>query len=343
MLAGLFAIADVPGVGVFMPKRATSNGHRWNKPKYHVTNWPEYDRALRRRGDVTVWMSDAAIAGWLKSDRPTAGGKPVYTDLAIEMVLTIRTIFHLPLRQAEGFVASLFTLMGIALPVPDHTTVSRRGPGLQVKLPSVSSDGPVEILVDSTGLRIVEARKHRRGRSAPSDGNRRQWLKLHLAFETGTGHFVAARVTGCHRHDAAALPDLLGEIDGRIDCLLGDGAYGGSPTYDALIERVQCLPSPVVVAPPTSPERVPPDTLDLLRQRDRHIAFIQEHGKRAWQANTGYHRRSHIENGNARYKRIIGRRVRTRSLPAQNTEAAIGVTALNRMFDLGRPITRRVG
>jgi hypothetical protein len=175
-------------------------------------------------------MSDTAIARWLKSDQLTAGGKPIYTDLAIEIVLTIRTIFHFPLRPDMGFVASLFGQMGIALPVPDHTTLSRRGPRLRVKLPAVSSDGPLEILVDCTGLRIVEARKRRRGRSAPVEGNRRQWLKLHLAFETGTGHFFAANVTGCHRHDAAALPELLDNIDGRIDRFLGDGAYGGGPT-----------------------------------------------------------------------------------------------------------------
>src|ERR687892_1804168 len=92
----------------------------WPKgPRYVVKNWSAYDRALRRRGDVTVWISEEAVAAWLKSDKRTAGGDPLYADLAIETVLTVRTVFHLPLRQAEGLVSAVFDLMGIDLPVPD--------------------------------------------------------------------------------------------------------------------------------------------------------------------------------------------------------------------------------
>ena len=87
------------------------------------------------------WISEEAVAAWLKSDKRTAGGDPVYADLAIETVLMVRTVFHLPLRQAEGFVAAVFGLMGIDLPVPDHTTLSRRGPGLRVRLPAVPATG----------------------------------------------------------------------------------------------------------------------------------------------------------------------------------------------------------
>ena len=314
------------------------------KPKYRVANWPCYDRALRRRGDVTVWMSDAALSGWLSRDRRKARGRSTYSDFAIETVLTIRSVFRLPLRQAEGFVASLFGIMGIDLPVPDHTTLSHRGSKLQLTLPSVSTERPVEIMVDSTGLRLVEPRKKRRGRKgAACPGKRRRWLKPHLAFEAVTGYVVAVTVTGRHRHDAAALPDLLERVDGRIDRFLGDGAYSGQPTYDLLIERQQRLPLPQVIAPPTSAGRVRLDQLDHLRQRDRHIAHIQEHGRVAWEANTGYTRRSLVESTVCRYKRIIGRRIRARSLPAQQTEAAVAAKALNRMFDLGRPVTRREG
>jgi hypothetical protein len=128
-----------------MPTKPTSRPK--GRPRYIVRNWSAYDRALRRRGDVTVWISEEAVAAWLKSDKRTAGGNPVYADLAIETVLMVRTVFHLPLRQAEGFVAAVFDLMGISLPVPDHTTLSRRGPGLHVRLPAVPATGPVEILV----------------------------------------------------------------------------------------------------------------------------------------------------------------------------------------------------
>src|SRR5918996_4689252 len=134
------------------------------RPRYVLKNWSAYDRALRRRGDVTVWVSEEAVAAWLKSDKRTAGGDPVYADLAIETVLVVRTVFHLPLRQAEGFVAAVLGLMGIDVPVPDHTTLSRRGPALHVRLPAAPGTGTNEILVDSTGLRVVEGKTGRRAR-----------------------------------------------------------------------------------------------------------------------------------------------------------------------------------
>jgi hypothetical protein len=159
-----------------MPTRPTSRPE--GRPRYIVKNWSAYDHALRRRGDVTVWISEEAVAAWLKSDKRTAGGNPVYADLAIETVLMVRTVFHLPLRQAEGFVAAVFGLMGIDLPVPDHTTLSR---------PPVPATGPVEILVDSTGLRVVEVKSGRKGRDPGTAAKRREWRKLHLGWALARG------------------------------------------------------------------------------------------------------------------------------------------------------------
>jgi hypothetical protein len=312
------------------------------RPRYIVRNWSAYDRALRRRGDVTVWISEEAVAAWLKSDKRTAGGDPVYADLAIETVLMVRTIFHVPLRQAEGFVAAVFGLMGIDLPVPDHTTLSRRGPALHLRLPAVPATGPVEILVDSTGLRVVEVKSGRKGRDPKTAAKRRAWRKLHLTMSTGSGRFVATELTTWRRADAAVLPEVMDQVDGRIDRFLADGAFDGQPTYDLLISRRQGLPIPEVIVPPRRADRVRSRELDMIRQRDRHIAYVQTHGKRTWQTATGYTRRNLIEAGVSRYKRIIGRRLRTRSLAAQRAETRIGVQVLNRMLDLGRPITQRV-
>jgi len=97
------------------------------KTKYRVANWPEYDRSLIRRGDVTLWLTPAAVASWNARPSGRRGGQPKYSDLAIETTLTLRLVFHLSLRQAEGFLGSVFHLMGIDLETPDHTTLSRRG------------------------------------------------------------------------------------------------------------------------------------------------------------------------------------------------------------------------
>ena len=130
--------------------------HPKYKTKYHVQNWQEYECGLVERGDITVWLSLSAIAAWRPKRIGRPGGQASYSDLAIETALTMRLVFGLPLRQAEGFLRSLFRLMGLELPVPDHTTLSRRSKVLEVQLRISTGAGPIHLVVDSTGLAIVE-------------------------------------------------------------------------------------------------------------------------------------------------------------------------------------------
>ncbi|MGI9295910.1 MAG: transposase, partial [Pseudomonadales bacterium] len=129
--------------------------HPKYKSAYRVKNWPEYEKSLRDRGDITLWLSQDAIDAWTPAKTGTLGGQPIYSDIAIETVLTLRLVFHLPLRQAESFLGSILTLMSLDLPCPDHTTLSRRNRTVNVRrhldrLPA----GPVCLIVDSTGLKI---------------------------------------------------------------------------------------------------------------------------------------------------------------------------------------------
>lgn len=110
---------------------------------------------LVQRGDVTVWLSPDALKAWKAKPTGRRGAQPKYSDLAIETTLTLRLIFRLPLRQSEGFLRSIFKLMGAALNVPDHTTLSRRGAGLDVSLMSRKGIGPIDLIIDSSGLAIV--------------------------------------------------------------------------------------------------------------------------------------------------------------------------------------------
>jgi len=92
-----------------------------------VTNWAAYDIALRQRGSLTVWFTEAAIAAWKAEPRATRGGQPRYSALAITTALTLRAVFRLALRQSEGLIASLLRLLGLDLAAPDRSTISRRG------------------------------------------------------------------------------------------------------------------------------------------------------------------------------------------------------------------------
>ncbi len=118
-----------------------SRVHPKYKTKYRVENWATYDRALVRRGDITLWLSPEAITTWEPAGLGKRGGQLKYSDFAIETALTLRLVFSLPLRQAEGFLNSLFGMMGIDLAAPDHTTLSRRGQHLDFKLRRVPTAG----------------------------------------------------------------------------------------------------------------------------------------------------------------------------------------------------------
>ena len=166
-----------------------------------MTNSAAYDEALRRRGSLTVWFTDAAIAAWKAEPRTTRGGQSRYSALAIATALTLRAVFRLALRQAEGLIGSIIALLGLDLAVPDHTTLSRRAESLDVVRPRLGS-GPVHLLVDSTGLKLCGSgewllEKH-------GTKTRRSWRKLHIAVDADTGQIAAATLTTNDVDDALA-------------------------------------------------------------------------------------------------------------------------------------------
>ncbi|MBB3428886.1 hypothetical protein FHT85_005917 [Rhizobium sp. BK312] len=148
--------------------------HHISKVKFKVTNWAEYEAGLRRRGSLTLWMTQDAASAWQAAKRTTRGGQPRYSDLAIETTLMLGIVFGLHLRQTEGFLASVLQLMGLDLAVPDHTTLSRRAN--KQRWPrsresrSAHIKGPVHVLIDSTGLKIYGAGQWLEQKHVPNAG-----------------------------------------------------------------------------------------------------------------------------------------------------------------------------
>ena len=129
--------------------------HRVPKQKHRITNWAAYDASVRQRGSLTVWFTDEAIAAWRAEPRTTPGGQQHYSPLAILTALTLRAVFRLALRQTEGLIGSVVHLLGLALAVPDHSTLSRRAETLEVPRLQPGGNGePMHLLVDSTGLEL---------------------------------------------------------------------------------------------------------------------------------------------------------------------------------------------
>jgi hypothetical protein len=268
--------------------------HHIPRQRHKVTNWPAYDASLRQRGSLTVWFTEEAIAAWAAEPRTTRGGQPWYSPLAILTALTLRAVFRLAYRQAEGLIGSIIGLLGLILRVPDHTTLSRRSATLAVpRLQPTSSDGgarPLHLLVDSTGLKLCGAgewlvEKHGTKR-------RRSWRKLHLGIDAETGQIVASALTSKDVDDGAEVGALLDQVAGSLSSFTGDGAYDQDGVYAAVAER---HPDAAVIVPPRV-TAVPSGTAETApTQRDRHLQCITERGRMAWQQASGYSRRAKAE------------------------------------------------
>ena len=305
-----------------------SRVHPKYKTKYRVRNWASYERALIGRGNITIWLSRAAIAAWKPEGTRTRGAPPKYSDLAIETALTLRLLFHLPLRQAEGFLTSLFHLMGLDLRSPDHTTLSRRGQHLNLTLRRVPRRAALHLCIDSTGLSMVgegewAAAKHgRRGR--------RGWKKLHLGVDQA-GVIVAQALTASAVDDASTGLDLIETIASSARTVTADAAYDTLAVYETANTR-----GTTVVVPPAK-------TATLSRRnprssaRDGTIRRISKIGRRRWKKEVGYHRQARVENAFFRYTSILGDRLRRRTRAAQAVESVLACNVLNRMTELGRP------
>ena len=124
-----------------MPFKANRDRrHHIPKQRHQVTNWATYDASLRARGSLTVWFTAEAMEAWKAEPRTGRGGQLRYSDLAIATALTLRTVFRLALRQTEGLIGSVLQLLGLDLPVPDHSTLSRRAETLEVPRPKAGSE-----------------------------------------------------------------------------------------------------------------------------------------------------------------------------------------------------------
>ncbi|MBI0539359.1 hypothetical protein D9599_27935 [Roseomonas sp. KE2513] len=192
------------GVERVMAVRCRRGGPRaWDK----VRGWAAYDQALVRRGDITVWVSPAAAAGW----RAPAGHRTI-SDAAIAAALTVRRV---PARAAAGRGPDPLDPrpLDLTLPIPDHTTLSRLGrtPGLGGRSDACRGRG---LAIDSTGLRLAK----------PSGAGHEGWCKLHVAVDPDTGQILAKEQTRSDGHDTVPVPALLDRVTGQIGRVCGDAA-----------------------------------------------------------------------------------------------------------------------
>ena len=324
-----------------MPKVSSSSSpvkFARGRPKvvYRVRNWSAYEAGLKQRGSLTVWCTPQAVQAWYYQGPSQRGAQYTFSDGAIQTALTLRMLYHLPLRQTEGFVGSILALMGLDLQVPDHTTLSRRQADLAVDLPPQRTDQPLHLVVDSTGLKVYgegewKVRQH-------GWTKRRTWRKLHLGVNEATGEIVAQTLTTNRRDDASQVEPLLQQVEASVAALGGDGAYDTRKVFDALATPDQGRPIRPII-PPRKDAKIEQhgNTKAEPLPRDETIRAIRKRGRRGWKNDSGYPRRSIAETQMSRYKQILGDTLRARTLPNQQTETRVGCAVLNRLLALAKP------
>jgi IS5 family transposase len=318
-----------------------------NKPKktyprhktvYHVRNWSEYDQALVNRGSITIWICEDALKRWQYEGPTRRGAQYTYSDEAIECVFIVREVYHLTNRGAEGFIRSMFRILEIGLEAPDHSTLSRRGKTIHVRLPK-RSKGPLHLVFDSSGLKVFgegEWKVRQHGWS-----KRRTWRKLHLALDCETHEIKAVVTSEAGMHDAEAMVPMLAEVDQPIVSAAGDGAYDRRSVYQAIQTH---SPSALIAIPPRKDAHIwqHGNSKAPNLPRDQNLRYIRKHGRRAWKQNSGYHRRSLAETAVFRFKTIFGEHLSARLTPIQNAQVRIRCQALNIMTYLGMPESYKV-
>jgi hypothetical protein len=310
---------------------------------YRLRNWSQYTSALRQRGSLTFHFADDLTQGWLD---PNKTGKPgasrTYADVAIQVCLSVKIVFGLPLRQTQGFVSSVLALLNLDLPTPDYSTLSRRQSDLAVALPrSRSGEEPIHVVIDSTGLKVFgegewKVKKH-------GASKRRTWRKLHLGVDEATGEIVAAATTQADVADGTAFSDVLAQVQeplaqcscSEATCGRRDGAYDWWQIWEAIAARGAIATIPpragAVIRQHGNCKAAPP------LPRDEALRAIRQAGLRWWKAQSGYSRRSLAETAMMRQKVLFGAGLSSRFLVSQSVECRLRCAVLNRFTALGMP------
>lgn len=296
--------------------------------RYRTTNWSAYNASLRKRGSLSVWFDPEML--WHAEKSGKRGRPETFSDAAIQTCLTLKVLFGLPLRQTVGLVESLIHMAGLDWPVPDFSTLCRRQARIAVQIPYRASGQPLNLLIDSTGIKFRGdgewlARKH-----GPS--RRRQWRKVHIAMDAGTGDVRAVEFTSSRQGDSPLLPDLLAQIppDEPIDTVTADGAYDTRRCHGVIIDR-----GANAIIPIRRNGRAWKEDCPAAIARNEILRATRHLGRALWKRWAGYHVRSRVE-ARMNCLKLFGERIMSRDPRRQTAEIQIRIAIMNRTSALGR-------
>ena len=312
-----------------------------------ITNWSEYNKSLKNRGNLSIFISESLVknGSFVMPQKTGKAGRPQkYSDALIEFMLTVRELFHLPLRQTAGFIEFLFKQMNLTSDIPDYTTISYRMPGIKIhylrKVNQLSSSGIV-MLIDSSGFKVFGEGEWMRKKHGAT--YRRTWRETHIALDYDTRDVIGFTNTPAHTHDITQLEPLLIQATQnsyKLNSVIGDGAYDSKDNYDLAMKYHTSI-----IAPPPKNAVCHYDLkdgklIDIPGYEERNKAvrsMIRNSNLEEWKNEVDYHRRSLIENLFYRWKTIFGDHLKSRKEENQYTEQALRARIINKFNELGLP------
>lgn len=309
------------------------------KAKYKIVNWPDYNKALINRGNLEIWLSPDIANWWYEQERIYDGsGAPfTYSSQAIAICYEVKLLFKLPLRQTQGLINSLFSLMRIDLKSPNYSRIARRLQSLELNKPGnkkIGNNNIVAIAIDSTGLKRFGRDEWHQEKHKISA--KRSWRKLHIIVDNNNT-IQACELTDKYKSDRSVVNSLLDQIEpGNINHITADGAYDSNNVYNTISKKHRRAR---IVIPPCKTVK---EGKNQHIQRNESIRQINNHGLVSWQKLNNYGNRNKSETAIKRYKVIIGNKLHSRLIEHQKVEALIACGILNKMTNLGMPISQKI-
>ena len=211
-------------------KRNESRHHKIRRTRYKVTNWREYNNALRLRRDFTIWFTEEAIAKWCPAETGARDHPQEYSVVAVECRVDSANIPSAitPNRRPHEFASACHES------IPDFSTASERN----VELPRLTLDKAMEsgsiVIVDSTGLKVCGKNEwHQEKHGVPAW---RTWRKLHLVIDEK--HWVVTCELTMQEVGAPQRFQIcLTRSHPPFETFMGDDAYDGHPVSQAISDK----------------------------------------------------------------------------------------------------------
>lgn len=303
-------------------------------------DWNLYNQQLVNRGRVVKVLIEPSLVKSkpLKNLNRDKFGRPyLFNPALISAAMTVKCALRLGYRQLEGFMKDV--CKRLRTKIPNFRTIWWRfcKSGCEVIEPLTSKNRRAIIAIDSTGLRKVNDGEYR----AMKYDKRREWVKLHAAFNVETGEFVNVAVTNGHVNDSPQFKRLIKPILRSTSMVLADKGYDSVKAFEL------CRKGKIIANIPVKLNA----TNSSSRSRARRDAIVEQLGfeirpgsnklnrhlteedkienQEAWKQRSGYRKRVLIESSFSRYKRVLGESLFSRNRHNVKKEVIVKINLLN--------------